>query len=255
MKQYGLIGYPLKNSFSVNYFTSKFKLPELQDHFYENFPLENIEDFPDFLKLHPDLIGLSVTIPHKQSIIKYLDELDESVTAVGAVNCIKIIRGQSSDALRQKAKLIGYNTDIYGFENSLVPFIEDFKGKALILGTGGAAKAVAHVLKKLNINFSFVSRNPHDKSNTISYSSIDNKTIKEHELIVNCTPLGMYPDTNNCPPIPYQFISDKHFAYDLIYLPEETLFMKKCNEYGAKTKNGLEMLHLQADGAWEIFCS
>jgi shikimate dehydrogenase len=264
MKKYGLIGYPLKNNFSVNYYTEKFKQLNLNDYSYENFSLENIEDLIPLIDNNPDLLGLNITIPHKISIIKYMDELDESAQAAGAVNCVKILRSaQLTVDNRQLTenknhKLIGYNTDVYGFEKSLSSFLSDEKkfDTALILGTGGAAKAVAFVLQNMNIDFSFVTRNiKHQTSNTkqFAYEKLDEKILAEHPLIINCTPVGMFPNINEVPPIPYQYITPQHFAFDLIYHPSETLFLKYFRECGAKTKNGLEMLHFQADKAWEIF--
>jgi len=262
MKRYGLIGFPLKNNFSVNYFTEKFKQLNLKDYSYENFSLENIEDLIPLIEVNPDLLGLNITIPHKISIIKYLDELDESAQNTDAVNCVKILRSEQfsvhSSQFNKGYKLIGFNTDAYGFEKSLSTFLSDGKkiDAALILGTGGAAKAVAYVLQNMKIDFSFVTRNiKHQTSNTkqFSYEMLDEKILAEHPLIINCTPVGMFPNLNEVHPIPYQFITPQHLAFDLIYHPSETLFLNHFRELGAKTKNGLEMLHLQADKAWEIF--
>lgn len=242
MKKFGLMGYPLKNSFSENYFNSKFLSLGLLDYEYRNFPVEQIEQLRSMLDSEPNLVGFNVTIPHKENIIPYLDEVDLSVKEIGAVNCVK----KTGD------KWIGYNTDVYGFENSLLPLIENRKvQQALILGTGGAAKAVAYVLRKNGIGYTQVSRNA--TAQQLSYSSITAELLSTHTLIINCTPLGMFPNIDNAPPIPYELVTPNHIAYDLIYLPIETAFLKHCKQQGATTKNGLEMLHLQAEKSWEIW--
>lgn len=254
-----MIGYPLKNSFSIDFFTHKFSPHGLSDYDYKNFPLESLDFLPALIEQHPTLAGFNITVPYKQSIIQYLDQLDESAVEVGAVNCVKVVATDYRDTFT-KAKLwsmdyglktIGYNTDVFGFDESLKNFLpQNCTTKALILGTGGAAKAVSCVLKKRQIPFQFVSRNP---ASGIPYSQVTESTIHSINVLINCTPLGMFPDTEKCPDIPYEYITDKHFCYDLIYLPEETQFLKKCREQGAKTKNGLEMLHLQAEKSWEIW--
>jgi shikimate dehydrogenase len=247
MKEFGLIGYPLKNSFSENYFNSRFLSLALLDHVYRNFPIEHISGITALLESHPHLQGFNVTIPHKQTIIPYLDELHENAREANAVNCVKISRSRNGEQ-----KLIGYNTDVYGFEMSLLPLIEGRKPlQALILGTGGAAKAVAFVLRKHHIVYTFVSRKP--GNDALTYEELNPETMASHTLIVNCTPVGMFPDTEVAPLIPYAYITQKHIAYDLIYLPVETLFLKQFREQGATTKNGLEMLHLQAEKSWEIW--
>lgn len=244
MKKFGLIGYPLKNSFSENYFNSKFLSLALMDYEYRNFPIEHISQLQNILATEPCLAGFNVTIPHKENIIAYLDEVDLSAKEVGAVNCVK----KTGD------KLIGYNTDVYGFETSLLPVIENKKVKrALILGTGGAAKAVAYVLRKNGIAYTYISRDPTAEQR--SYSDITTELLASHTLIINCTPLGMFPDIDAAPPLPYELITPGHIAYDLIYLPIETAFLKRCKQQGATTKNGLEMLHLQAEKSWEIWGS
>ncbi len=242
MKQFGLIGYPLKNSFSENYFTTKFKELGLHDHLYQNFPIEHIDRFKSLLETHPELKGLNVTIPYKESVIPFLNELDISALNVGAVNCINITNG----------KLIGYNTDVYGFELSLLPLLA-YKNiqYALILGTGGAAKAVAVVLNKLGIHYQFVSRNRTAKN--IDYEDLTEDIFTKNKLLVNCTPLGMFPNTEGAPDIPYQWITPDHICYDLIYLPAETQFLTRSQNQGATIKNGLEMLHLQAGKSWKIW--
>lgn len=246
MKKLGLIGFPLSHSFSQKYFTQKFAELGLTDWQYNLFPIENLENFPTLILQNPDLVGLNVTIPHKVEIINYLDELDKGAEAVGAVNTIKI-----SIYTNGKKCLKGYNTDVYGFEMSLKPLLKPHHKKALILGTGGASKAVKFVLDKLEIESQFVSRNP--SANQLSYISLNEKILQEHFLIINTTPLGMYPNLDSCPEIPYQYLTKNHLVYDLVYNPEETLFLQKAKAQGAQTKNGLEMLHQQAEKAWEIW--
>ena len=246
MRTFGLIGYPLSHSFSQKYFTEKFKKENITDCEFKVFPLENIESLPTLLKENPTLCGLSVTIPHKQSVMKCLDDIDSAAQNIGAVNCIKRWKTENG-----KWKMKGYNTDIVGFENSLKPLLKSHHTHALILGTGGAAKAVAYILDKSKIKFRLVSRN----KNTFSYSQITEAIVHESTLIINTTPLGMFPNLDSCPDIPYQFLSSKHLLYDLTYNPEESLFLKKGKEKGAQIKNGLEMLHLQAEKAWEIWNS
>lgn len=241
MKQYGLIGYPLSHSFSKGYFAEKFLKENITDANYDVFPLEKIEDFTALYQNKENLIGLNVTIPYKQQVIPFLDELDETSANIGAVNTVKFTQG----------KRIGYNTDAYGFEMSLKPMLQSHHTNALILGTGGASKAVEYVLKKLGISFQYVSRNKSD--NTISYEQLDEFIIHNSKLIINSTPIGMYPNVDVAPNIPYNAISEKHLLYDLVYNPEETLFLKKGKEKGAQTKNGLEMLYLQAERSWEIW--
>lgn len=242
MKRFGLIGYPLKNSFSENYFSTKFKTLGLSDCGYQNFPMENLAQFNSLIETQPELRGLNVTIPHKQNIIPFLSALDDSARNAGAVNCIKIVNG----------KLIGYNTDIYGFEQSLLPLLAHQNSlHALILGTGGAAKAVAAVFTNLHIEFQFVSRKQNTK--TLSYENLNEDIFTKNKLIVNCSPVGMFPNTEEAPAIPYQWITPSHICYDLIYLPAETLFLNRSKRQGATIKNGLEMLHLQAEKSWEIW--
>ncbi len=240
IKTLGLIGYPLTHSFSKKYFTEKFERENIEGWQYELFPLERIEDLPDLLNQQPSIVGLNVTIPYKEAVIPYLDEVDESA-AFGAVNTIKIIDG----------KLLGFNTDVYGFEVSLKPMLKAHHQAALILGTGGAAKAVASVLERLGIAYQYVSRTPSEGQ--ISYKNIDKNTINKHTLIVNTTPLGMYPNVANCPDLPYEMLTDEHILYDLVYNPNVTTFLKKGKKHKSCVKNGLEMLYLQAERAWEIW--
>ncbi len=240
MRTFGLIGFPLTHSFSQKYFTDKFLTEKIADVEYRNFPIEKIEDIHRVFETE-NLCGLNVTIPYKESIIPFLDELDAFAVAVGAVNTVVI---------RNKKK-VGYNTDVYGFEYSLKPVLENHHTKALVLGTGGSSKAVAYVLKKLRIEFQFVSRN--QVVNSISYDDLKPQTILEHKLIINTTPMGMFPEIQDAPGIPYSFITSQHLLFDLIYNPEETEFLKRGKQQGAQTKNGLEMLQLQAEKSWEIW--
>lgn len=245
-KRFGLIGKNISYSFSRNYFTEKFKSLDLKNFEYVNYDLEKIEYFSkDVLKDRPILGGLNVTIPYKELIMPFMDELDAEARSIGAVNTIKIL---------DDGRLKGYNTDAYGFETSLKSCWKGNENGALILGTGGASKAIAHVLQKLGIPFYFVSR---AKSNdqTISYQDLDKKQILEHELIINCSPLGTYPDVNEKPNLPYEFLTERHLLFDLIYNPERTAFLKMGLEAGAIVKNGSSMLKHQADRAWEIWNS
>lgn len=247
MKKFGLIGYPLGHSFSEKYFTEKFENLGLQDHSYKLFPIENVaKDFPKLLEENPLLSGINVTIPHKIEVMGFLNEIDEAAKAIGAVNCIKF----TSTANNQK-HLKGYNTDAYGFEMSLSPLLESHHKKALILGNGGAAKAVKYVLEKLGIEYKYVSRNP--GPDMLSYADLNKEIMDNHHIIVNTSPVGTYPNVTEKPDLPYEFISDKHLFYDLIYNPAETVFLAKGREKGAKTKNGYEMLELQAEKSWEIW--
>jgi len=240
VKTLGLIGYPLSHSFSKKYFAEKFERENINDWQYDLFPLERIELIPELLKKHPSLIGLNVTIPYKEAVIPYLNEVHESA-AFGAVNTIKI----------DGKKLTGYNTDVYGFEHSLKPLLKKHHKAALILGTGGAAKAVAAVFARLGIEFKYVSRTP--SAGQFSYKNINNNTINNYTLIVNTTPLGMYPNTDACPDIPYQSLTSRHILYDLVYNPNVTTFLKNGKKQDTYIKNGLEMLYLQAEKAWAIW--
>lgn len=244
--KYGIIGKNISYSFSKKYFTKKFMQLKLNHHSYENFDIQSIDDLPLILNENINsLKGLNITIPYKEKIFKYLDEVDENAKNIGAVNTIKI-----SD----EYKLKGYNTDFYGFEKSLKPLLKNHINKALILGTGGASKAIAFVLNKLEIEFKFVSRMPVNEQ-TISYSDLTKKIMNKYHLIINCTPLGTFPEVENFPDIPYQYLTNKHILYDLIYNPIETTFLSKGKKMGATIKNGEQMLILQADKAWEIWNS
>lgn len=247
MKTFGLIGYPLGHSFSKKFFTEKFEKEGLDQHQYVNFEIDSIAKFPSIFDLHDDICGLNCTIPYKQQIMAFLDEIDEETLQVGAVNTIKPIK--TKDGLRLK----GFNTDIIGFERALRPMLSDMHKKALILGTGGASKAVKHVLTKLGIDYISASIEDELFDREIRYESIDAEMIKERLVIINATPLGTYPKVDNCPTIPYNELTSDHVLFDLVYNPEVTLFMKKGQEKGAQTKNGLEMLHGQALASWEIW--
>lgn len=239
---FGLIGKNIEYSFSKKYFTEKFELGQLSDYKYINFDIQIIDDFPKIIAENLDLKGLNVTIPYKESVIQYLQKLSKTAFEIGAVNTIRFTK---------KGKLKGYNTDWHGFKKSIEPLLDSHHKKALILGTGGAAKAVAYALGKLGILYTFVSRE--EKEGMIDYNRINATTFDNYHIIVNCTPLGTSPNTKEFPPIPYEYFSPKHIAFDLIYNPEETQFLKKAKKKGAVTKNGYEMLVFQAEKAWKIW--
>lgn len=243
-KVYGLIGYPLGHSFSKTFFNHKFQAEKI-DAEYVNFEIPDINILMEVISENANLEGLNVTIPYKEQVIPYLDELDDDASKIGAVNVIKFIH------MNGQLKLKGYNSDIIGFMDSISPLLDKNMKKALILGTGGASKAIYRGLEKLGIESTFVSRRK--SSNTINYADIDQPIIDSHQIIVNTTPLGMYPEIDECPDIPYQYLTDKHLCYDLLYNPEETLFMKNAKKNGAKVKNGLEMLLLQAFASYLIW--
>ncbi len=245
MKTFGLIGYPLTQSFSQKYFTEKFDTEKI-DARYLNFPIEKIEDFKELITKHPYIAGLNVTIPYKEQVIPFLDGLSPVVEEMRAVNVIKFDRDADG-----KLQLIGYNSDIYGFTESIKPFLKAHHTKALILGTGGAAKAVEYSLKNMSIDFKYVSRTA--KEGVYSYEQLTKEIIEEYTVIINTTPLGMFPKVEGKPDIPYHFCSDKHLFFDLVYNPEVTQFLAEGQKQGATIKNGLEMLHLQAKRAWEIW--
>ncbi len=245
MKKYGLIGYPLGHSFSKNFFNEKFHSENI-DAEYTNFEIPTINDFPKVIVANPTLSGLNVTSPYKEKVISFLDEVDKDAAAIGAVNVIKFERNKG------KLKLVGYNSDVMGFTRSIEPLLESYHTKALILGTGGASKAVSHGLKKLGLSTLFVSRNKQNDQ-TITYKELTPELMDEYKVIINCTPVGMYPKADLCPEIPYELLTPRHLLYDLLYNPDTTLFMKKGSEHGAVVKNGLEMLLLQAFGSWEIW--
>jgi shikimate dehydrogenase len=248
MNCFGLIGYPLSHSFSKKYFTEKFEREGIADCTYENYPIENINLLPGLIKDKTDLAGLNVTIPFKEQVIPYLDMLDNDIRSIGAVNTIKIYRKG------EKIKLKGFNTDVSGFETSLTPFIKDHNRYAIILGTGGASKAAAFALTRLGFEITFVSRNP-KSSHQISYDQLTRQIISKAKVIINTSPVGMYPQINSCPDIPYRFLTSDHVLFDLIYNPLETQFLANGKKMGAVVLNGLQMLHLQAEKAWEIWNS
>ncbi len=247
-KIFGLIGFPLGHSFSKGYFDKKFRGEGIKNRAYENFPLENIGQFNDLVDANPRFAGLNVTIPYKESVIPYLDETDREAAGIGAVNTIKFVRNSG------KVKLIGYNTDIVGFRKSLLDFWDNQSNKALVLGSGGASKAVLHVLNTMDVEVVVVSRSKAGKG-LINYNDLTPGLIKECKLIINTTPLGMYPQIEKKPEIPYSYISSDHFLFDLIYNPDETKFLKMGRMNGARTLNGLNMLVEQAEKSWEIWNS
>ena len=239
--RFGLVGKDISYSFSRGYFTKKFADLGLEDHSYENFDFQAIEEIQDVLDNNSDIKGMNVTIPYKQEVMPFLTELDPEAEKIGAVNTIQF----------SKNGLKGFNTDAYGFKNAMAPFLKPHHTKALILGTGGASKAVAYVLGELGISYVFVSRNP--GKNKISYDQVTEEVLKEHTILVNCTPLGTHPNIEQRPALPYEFITDQHFLFDLIYNPEKTAFLAAGEAKGAQISNGLRMLELQADRSWEIW--
>lgn len=247
MRRYGLIGYPLTHSFSKRFFTEKFENEKINST-YENFEIDAISRFPEVVKNNSELAGLNVTIPYKEQVIPFLDELNDSAREIGAVNTVKITRSDAGIHLK------GFNTDTFGFETSLKPLLKPQHKKALILGTGGASKALKYVLKKLGIEY--ISASIEElKENEIRYEQIDEGMMAERLLIINATPLGTYPKTETSAPIPYEFITAKHLLFDLVYNPETTQFMAKGKARGATTKNGYEMLLQQALKSYEIWNS
>jgi shikimate dehydrogenase len=245
MDKYGLIGFPLGHSFSISYFNQRFQ-DEGIDAVYENYEIPNIDALAEILDSNPELKGLNVTIPYKEKVIPFLDSISPEARAIGAVNVIRVThRGN-------KTELKGFNSDVIGFTKSIEPMLDKkWHQKALILGTGGASKAIDYGLRSLGLETVFVSR--YERPNTIQYKTITPEIVKEYNVIVNCTPLGMYPKTEECPNLPYEAMDSHTILYDLIYNPDETLFMKRGAQYGANVKNGLEMLLLQAFASWEFW--
>jgi len=239
MHKFGLVGKSISYSFSKNYFMKKFATLQLDNYEYYNFDIQNIKEFPKIIAKGVE--GLNVTIPYKEQVLDFLDAVDEDAAKIGAVNTIKITNNE----------LKGFNTDVYGFEESLKILLRKHHTKALVLGTGGASKAVIYVLKKLEIDALIVSRTPVEGQ--LSYSDITKEIVKNHTIIINCTPLGTFPDIHNCPDIPYQDITDDHLLFDLIYNPVKTRFLVKGEKKGAAISNGLKMLELQAEKSWEIW--
>lgn len=246
MKKYGLIGYPLGHSFSRKFFTDKF-LSEGIDAEYLNFEIPDASQLLEVVRRNPELVGLNCTIPHKQAIIPLLDELSNEAQKIGAVNVIKIIRDNSERGFFLK----GFNSDIIGFMNSIRPLLQPHHRRALVLGTGGASKAICLGLEKLGIEWKYVSRTP--KEGQLTYEDLNYKTIGEYQVIVNCSPVGMHPHTDVAPALPYDQLTDKHLLYDLVYNPLKTKFLELGEKRGATIKNGLEMLHLQALASWEFW--
>ncbi|MBE7176883.1 MAG: shikimate dehydrogenase [Mucilaginibacter polytrichastri] len=259
MKKYGLIGFPLEHSFSKKYFTEKFAGLGLMDHSYDLFPIKNLSDLPALLRANPDLCGLNVTVPHKIGVMFYLDEVDTDAKKVDAVNCIRISSESAIEAAfsgelgiaGHDFKLEGFNTDVYGFEMSLKPLLKKSYKRALVLGNGGAARAVKYVLKKLGLDYTVVTRrhNP----GTIDFGDLTREHMESHQVIINTTPLGTSPDIKRFPPIPYEYLTPGHLLYDLVYNPEVTAFLEQGKARGAETKNGFEMLELQAERSWELW--
>ena len=247
MTTYGLIGYPLGHSFSRKFFTEKFEKEGI-DAQYLNFEIPNIEKFPEVIKNHPELRGLNVTIPYKQQVMQYLDDISEEAKAIGAVNVVKC----QLSTVNCQPHLTGYNSDVIGFVESIKPLLQPHHKKALILGTGGASKAIRYGLeKKLGLETLFVSRSA--REGMITYEEVTAEVLKEYEVIVNCSPVGMFPHVDECPALPYEAMNENNLLYDLVYNPLETLFMKKGAAQGATVKNGLEMLHLQAIASWKFW--
>lgn len=241
MVQYGLIGYPLTHSFSPAFFKEKFRLEKIKDCRYDAFPLESLVQLSDLLFQKPDIRGLNVTIPYKETIIPYLDQIDPLARDIGAVNTILVRRGL----------LIGYNTDISGFESALGPYLNSSIMGALVLGTGGSSKAVVYALRKMGLTSILISRKP--GRNLLAYGDIDSKLLDSHKLVINCTPVGMFPQQQHCPAIPYDSLTKNNILFDLIYNPIDTQFLQKGKLRGALTINGLEMLKMQAEDSWKIW--
>lgn len=248
MKTFGLVGYPLSHSFSKKYFTDKFLSESIDDCEYLNFEIDSIEKIQEVIQVNKNLNGFNVTIPYKEQIIPFLDELSEETRKIGAINTVKVIR--ENDTI----KLIGYNTDAHGFQESLRPVLKGYHHKALILGTGGASKAVEYVLKNIGLEVFFATRSP-KSNNQLSYNDLNQFAIENFLLIVNTTPLGTYPNVEDCPDIPYEFLSNRHLLYDLVYNPETTRFMQNGINQGAVVRNGYAMLIEQAEMAWRIWNS
>lgn len=247
MIKLGLIGYPLGHSFSKNYYLAKFEKENINNVHYDLYAIEHINQFPDLFNQNPEFKGFNVTIPHKQSVIPFLNQLSEEAAQMKAVNCITITYQDGKTILK------GYNTDAFGFQKSLEPLLKPNHNKALVLGNGGAAKSVFYSLAQLGIPYQVISRSK--ETGDLTYEDLTDEIISAYPLIINCSPVGTYPTIEACPNIPYDGITENHLLYDLIYNPEETLFLKKGKEKGATIKNGYEMLVLQAEKNWEIWQS
>lgn len=243
MKRYGLIGFPLTHSLSEQYFTQKFIKEGIKDCVYERFSMPSIADLHEILNSHLDLRGFNITIPYKKEVLAFLTERSKAVEEVGACNCVKIESG----------KLIGYNTDVIGFENSLIPFLKPIHNSALVLGTGGAALAIVYVLQKLGIEFSYVSRTA--TIGQFSYNDLDASVMASHTLIINTTPLGMFPNIEDCPAIPYDLLTPEHHLFDLTYNPAASTFLTKGKQMGTTIQNGQQMFVEQAEQSWRIWNS
>jgi shikimate dehydrogenase len=245
MNLLGIIGFPLTHSFSKQYFTEKFQRESIDGYRFDAFELKSITEITTLVSQTPSLKGFAVTKPYKQQIVSYLDFATPDVQVIGACNCVSIVEG----------KLYGYNTDVLGFEESLKPNLQPHHNKALVLGTGGAAQAVAYVFRKLEIDFLFVTRNELQKENHINYTNLNQQIIEENTLIINASPVGTFPNIEDAPAIPYQFISDQHYCFDLVYNPPQTKFLALSEKQKAITKNGFDMLAIQAEANWEIWNS
>jgi shikimate dehydrogenase len=243
MRKFGLIGLPLTHSFSKQFFTEKFEKEQITDCQYENYPLEKIEDLPALLAANRDIVGLNVTIPYKREVMPFLTDVAPAVKKTGACNCIRI----------DGKKRVGYNTDVIGFHLSLMPHLRVQHQRALILGTGGASAAVEFVLEQIAMPYILVSRNP--GTNSIGYDQLNEDLMESHTLIVNTTPLGTFPAVETYPPIPYEYVTDQHFLYDMVYNPAETIFLQRGKEKGATVLNGMDMLIGQANASWDIWKS
>ncbi len=241
MKRYGLIGYPLSHSFSQRYFSEKFVKESIEGAVYENYSIPKIDELKGILEHQQDICGFNVTIPYKKEVLAFLSASSKVVKEIGACNCVKVENG----------KLTGHNTDVVGFEQSLLPYLKDHHRNALILGTGGAAAAVAYVLDQRSISFQYVSRKK--AATSLTYEELDEVVMSTHTLIINTTPLGMSPLVDEYPPVPYQWMNQQHHCFDLIYNPVETLFLQKAKATGATTQNGAEMLVIQAEESWRIW--
>ena len=248
MRKFGLVGYPLGHSFSKEYFTKKFESEHITDCLYTNYPLDDIKKIKRIIAENPDLVGLNVTIPYKQQVLNLLDDIEKEASEIGAVNTIKIQHNKN------KFHLTGFNTDSYGFEKPLVEKLKPEHTSALILGTGGASKAIAYILRKHGIVFRYVSRNP-VSTNVYSYEDLTHSIIQSNKLIINTTPVGMHPHADMAPALPYDAIGSGHLLYDLIYNPEKTVFLTRGEQQNASTINGLSMLYIQAEKSWELWNS
>jgi len=245
MRKFGLIGYPLGHSFSRKYFSEKFIRENIRDCSYDNYPLNSLDEFPDLISADPEICGLNVTIPYKTEILKYIDETGPGIEEIGAVNVLKIKRNEN------KIKIYGYNSDVTGIRESVIPYLRRNVKEALILGTGGGSRAVQYVLAGMGLKITLVSRS--EKQGCITYKQISPEIIGQADIVVNTTPLGMYPDINTAPDIDYSLLNEKHILFDLVYNPEMTRFLKMGQERGCSVITGIKMLISQAERSWEIW--